>query len=563
MFRPLILAAGLACAAMPVTAQPIAGSYLAGRAAQMNDDFGAMARYLSEALTTDPQNLAIMEALTGAYMSLLEFDRADTVASELVEAGGNSQIAALALLSADAGAGAWSDLLNDLDSGVTVGPLYDGLMRGWALLGLDRPEDALAAFDGVAEDQGVEAFGVYHKALAQAALGRFEDAAATLDAHDELRLTRRGMKAQAEILSQVGRFDEARTLLQEETGSNLDATLEATFDALADGTPLPFSVAPDARAGAAEVAFDIANTVVGETAASYALLYSRIAEYLRPAHVEARLLSAILLEDIGQYDLAIDAYDSIPTDAPAYISAELGRAEVMREAGRTDAGIEAVESLAKAFPEEQIVHIALGDALREEARFAEARAAYDTAIELTQTGGAVPWVVYFARAITAERLGDWDAAESDFRQALELSPDQPQVLNYLGYSLVERQERLDEALSMIERAVDAAPNSGAITDSLGWALYRLGRYSEAVAPMERAVELMPVDPVVNDHLGDVLWAVGRELEARFQWQRALSFVDNDTADEVDPDRIRRKLEVGLDAVLEEEGAPPLRMADGG
>ncbi|MEM6375635.1 MAG: tetratricopeptide repeat protein, partial [Pseudomonadota bacterium] len=122
--------------------------------------------------------------------------------------------------------------------------------------------------------------------------------------------------------------------------------------------------------------------------------------------------------------------------------------------------------------------------------------------------------------------------------------------------------KLDEALSMIERAVESRPDSGYIVDSLGWVLYRLGRYEEAVEHMERAAELMPVDPVVNDHLGDVLWAVGRQTEAKFQWRRALSFITDDTSlQDIDPDRIRRKLDAGLDVVLSEEGAGPITVAD--
>jgi len=124
------------------------------------------------------------------------------------------------------------------------------------------------------------------------------------------------------------------------------------------------------------------------------------------------------------------------------------------------------------------------------------------------------------------------------------------VLNYLGYSLVEQQVKLDEALAMIETAVAERPESGYITDSLGWVFYRLGRYEEAVAPMERAVSLLPVDPIVNDHLGDVYWKVDRKREAEFQWKRALSF---DPGEE-ETARIQRKLDVGLDVVLEEEAA---------
>jgi len=189
-------------------------------------------------------------------------------------------------------------------------------------------------------------------------------------------------------------------------------------------------------------------------------------------------------------------------------------------------------------------------------------AAYDRALGAFERPDPAQWFLYYARGISKERLDDWPAAEADFREALELNPDQPQVLNYLGYSLVEHQQNLDEALAMIERAVAAQPQAGYIVDSLGWALYRLGRYDEAVGHMERAAELMAVDPVVNDHLGDVYWAVGRHTEARFQWQRALSFVDwEEASEELDPDRIRRKLEVGLDQVLSEEGAPPLKVAN--
>ncbi|MGR3640530.1 tetratricopeptide repeat protein [Alterinioella nitratireducens] len=158
------------------------------------------------------------------------------------------------------------------------------------------------------------------------------------------------------------------------------------------------------------------------------------------------------------------------------------------------------------------------------------------------------WFLYYARGISYDNLERWEEAEADFRAALELSPGQPNVLNYLGYSLVEQRRNLDEALDMIERAVTARPTSGYIVDSLGWVFYRLGRYEEAVDPMERAVELLPNDSIVNDHLGDVYWMVGREREARFQWSRALSF----GPEPAEAARIRRKLDVGLDAVLAEE-----------
>ena len=199
------------------------------------------------------------------------------------------------------------------------------------------------------------------------------------------------------------------------------------------------------------------------------------------------------------------------------------------------------------------MHITLGDTLRGLERYEEATDAYNAAIALYDSPERAQWLVFFARGITYERTDRWKQAEADFRKALELNPGQAQVLNYLGYSFVEMGTNLDEALKMIQEAVAAEPNSGYIVDSLGWVQYRTGKFAEAVSNLERAAELEPVDAVVNDHLGDAYWAVGRRIEAEFQWKRALSF----DPDEKDATRIRRKLEIGLDKVLQEEGAEPI------
>jgi tetratricopeptide (TPR) repeat protein len=210
-------------------------------------------------------------------------------------------------------------------------------------------------------------------------------------------------------------------------------------------------------------------------------------------------------------------------------------------------------ALAESRDELMIVQLSLGDQYRRMDRWEEAAAAYDRALDRVNHRRQPPLDHLLQSRHRAAQHDRWDGAEADFRKSLELNPDQPLVLNYLGYSLVERGEKLDEALEMIERAIAGQPDSGFIIDSLAWALFTLGRYDEALDPMERASILEPVDPIVTDHLGDVYWAVGRKREAEFQWHRALSFEpEEDLAI-----RIRRKLEVGLDAVLAEEGTPPL------
>ncbi|EBA13695.1 TPR domain protein [Roseobacter sp. CCS2] len=231
---------------------------------------------------------------------------------------------------------------------------------------------------------------------------------------------------------------------------------------------------------------------------------------------------------------------------------------MLRAAGRKDAAIEVLDALSRSHPDLAEVYATKGDTLRQAERHDEAVVTYTRALNLYDATHSSRWFVYFTRGISHHKSDNWSEAEADFRASLALRPDHPQVLNYLGYSLVERGEKLNEALGMIETAAAARPDNGAIVDSLGWVYFQFGRYEEAVVHLERAASLEPVDPVINDHLGDALWAVGREIEARFQWQRALSF----DPDQDEADRIRDKLQRGLDLVLVDEGRAPIRIASG-
>ena len=541
-----------------------AGSYLAGRSAMFDNNYGAAAQYYSRLLARDPSNLQILESATTAYLGLGDLDRASAVATRFSEAQGRSQLVSMVRLGSLARDGDWDGLLAALDDGQTVGPLFDGLAKSWALVGAGRMTEALEAFDQVASNEGVEAFGLYHKALSLASVGDFEGADRIFsgDGGTTLRLTRRGIVAYSEVLSQLDRNAEAAELIRTSFGSSLDPLLEQILADLEAGSPLPFTSVRSPVDGLAEVYYSIASALRSEAQPEYTLLYARMALGLHPTHTDGLLLTAELREDLGRYELATEVYDTVPRDHPSFHAAEMGRADALRRSGREDAAVEVLQQLTESHGHLPLVHVTLGDTLRGLERFEEANKPYNRAIELIETPGDQHWIIFFARGITYERLDDWDAAEADFRRALELRPDQPQVLNYLGYSMLEMQVNMEEALALIERAVEQRPDSGYIIDSLGWGLYRLGRYTEAVGPMEKAVERMPIDPIVNDHLGDVYWAVGRLREAEFQWHRALSFITDDTdLSDVNPDRIRRKLEVGLDAVLEEEGAPPLRVAN--
>lgn len=559
---PSIVAAALCCQlAVPAQAFGISGAYLAARQASFISDYESAADYFTRALALDPSNPALMENAVSSYVNLGEIERAFPIARRMLDDDVRSQVAGLVILAEQVENGEFSEILTGFEGGGTVGALVDGLATAWALLGDGQVTEAFAAFDEVAGEKGLKSYGLYHKALALASAGDFEGADEILSgrADGALQVSRRGVIAQAQILSQLDRPDAALELIEATFGPNPTPVLQTMKATLQAGDTLTYDIATSPREGLAEIFFSVATALAGEAAPGYSLLYSRISEFMNPDSADAILLSASLLEDLEQYDLATIAYERVPQESPAFVSAEIGRAGALQQADRTDEAIVVMRALAEAYPDLLVVHITLADTLRRIDRFEEAVPIYDHAFDIIKTLQPQHWVVLFSRGISLERTDRWEEAEADFRKALELNPEQPQVLNYLGYSLVEKQANLDEALSMIERAVAGRPDDGYVTDSLGWVLYRLNRFDEAVPHMERAAELMPVDPIINDHLGDVYWAVGRQMEARFQWRRALSF-DPEEAEAI---RIRRKLEVGLDLVLEEEGAEPLEVAKDG
>ncbi|WP_170469066.1 tetratricopeptide repeat protein [Ruegeria arenilitoris] len=551
--------------ALPALSDTGSGAYLAGRQAIYQSDYTSAEKYYAQALRADPENGKLLENVVVARLALGEVARALPVARSIEELGLPSQAAKMVIMANLIADDNLEELLARDPETQGVGPLVDGLILAWAHVAQGSMTSAMEKFDEVGTQEGLRDFAMFHKALALASIGDFEGAEEIFSANNGAvsRFSRRAALARTEILSQLDRNEDAIQYLDEVFAAGSDPSIEGYVARLETGETLPFTHVQSAKDGMAEVFFSVGAALSSEASQDYVLLYARIAAFLRQDHVDAILLSAELLDALEQYDLAVEAYRMVPTTSSDYHAAELGRAEVLGRSGKTDAAAEVLQNLAAQSPDLPSVHVALADLQRRQEDYADAVRTYDTAIELTEQGISGNWFLYYARGISHERLKNWDSAEADFRKALELNPDQPQVLNYLGYSLVERKEKLDEALDMIERAVAARPDSGYIVDSLGWVLFRLGRYDEAVGHMERAVELMPVDPVVNDHLGDVYWAVGRAREAEFQWKRALSFIDpEDTDGEADPDRIRRKLEIGLDAVLAEEGAEPLKVANG-
>jgi tetratricopeptide (TPR) repeat protein len=372
--------------------------------------------------------------------------------------------------------------------------------------------------------------------------------------------TRASVVAHLQILCQLGEFEKALGIVSRAFGESNDPEIAALRNAIEVGELPPLDRVIATPAEGISFAFkSLSDVLQGEANESYLLLYAQAARYIAPHDADAQIATARLFNALGQHNAAAQTFAQVATSDTAFHTAEIGRAEALRLAGRLEKATEVLSQLTRSHPDIPLSFASLGDVQRQQGNYEDARTAYDAALSGYPDGASVRWWLLYSRGMVIERRGDWPAAEADFRAALDLNPDNPSVLNYLGYSMVDRgmTANYDEALGMIETAVAARPDSGAIVDSLAWVYYKLGRYQDAVGPMELAAELEPNDPVISDHLGDVYWMVGRETEARFQWRRAQSF-DPDLETAV---RIRRKLEIGLDAVYAQDGEAPAPAAE--
>jgi tetratricopeptide (TPR) repeat protein len=351
----------------------------------------------------------------------------------------------------------------------------------------------------------------------------------------------RTIDAYARWLSRNGKVDEAKKVYED--FSKLlphHPLVDQAMEELNAGKPLALMVKSPA-AGAAETLFGLGTALGRQGGEDIGLVYLQLAVYLEPSHPLALLSLADLYETMKKPELAVETYDRIPANAPLKRNAEIQRALNLEVLERRDEATKALNDIIAKDPKDEEAVVALGNVMRARKDYKQAAEVYTKAIDLLKEPGKQNWSLYYFRGISYERSKEWPKAEADLQKSLELNPDQPQVLNYLGYSWVDQGTNLEKGIKMIRRAVELRPNDGYIVDSLGWAQYRLGNYQEASDALERAIELKPEDPVINDHLGDVYWKVGRQLEAHFQWRHAR---DNKPEPE-DLARIEDKLKNGL------------------
>lgn len=531
------------------------GGYLAGRHALSTKDFDAASTYLSRAIEDDIENPELLNGLISVQVSLGDIGAAKISSDNLDLLGVQTQLSNMVKIAIQLRNRDFDNAKQQIENEQGINPLLDKIVTGWAFADQGNFEDAETIFDEIGKGSSLAQFSQMQKASMLAAYGRYESALNTIGNLEKnsnrISIDARALKVQ--LLLKLDNKEEATEYFSKIFGDGVNSDA-ANLRMQVEDHPNAYSIEESLslEAGIAYAFYAIADILKDDADPNTALLYVRLAQYLNENSQKAILLAADLLEQMGQYDLAVAEYAKISPSSSYFLSSELGRVGALRDGGKTEAALEVLYYLSREFSDIGVVHNSLGDFLRREERYSEAKIAYDRAVDIYRENNNVSWVVLYARGITHERLQEWDKAESDFRNALTINPDQANVLNYLGYSLIDRGEKLDEAMTMIEKAVSLQPESGYIVDSLAWGLFKLGKYETAIPHMEKAAELMPVDPIVTDHLGDLYWAVGRQLEAKFQWRRALSF-DPELKDAT---RIREKLRIGLDRVLVNEGLKP-------
>jgi tetratricopeptide (TPR) repeat protein len=524
--------------------QTQSGNYLSALVASDDRDTAGSAFYFREALRADPRNVDMIERAFAAALADGDAVNGFALADRLIARDPNNSLARLALATKAIADGQYAAARAQLTTG-DAGRAHDvttSLLTAWTWAGTGDLRRALEAVDR-GKDVSVAVFRDYHAGLIADALGNPVEAQRRLKAaYDGDKNTLRLADAYGRFLSRHGDMDGAKKVYEDflRLIPNHPLIKSALAD-LAAGKQLAPAV-HNAKEGAAEVLYGLggAGTRQGDELA--ALIYLRLALILRPDHDLAAVTVANLFEDIKQGEASIRAYQMVPTTSPMHESAEIQSALEMDALGHSDEAMTSLQALVAANPQDPEAWSALGSLQRSAKKFEEAAKSYDKAVELI---GATPdrsyWTLFYFRGICFERSKQWPKAEADFKKALELFPEQPLVLNYLGYSWVDKGENLDEAFKMLRRAVDLRPTDGYIVDSLGWADYKLGHYTDAVQELEKAIELKPADPVVNDHLGDAYWRVDRKIEAHFQWNHAR---DMDPEPEDKPN-ILKKIESGL------------------
>ncbi len=529
------------------------GSYLAAREASRSSDTQAAATYFAQALAANPKDSRLQKEAIKAYMMAGDIKHANELAQKVKASGEKNQLASMVSLVTNAQSNRFDIAQNDLKKIDAVGMLVliKPFIAAWLETARSGEIPPIEISEQLRKTNFFDSFMYYQKALMSEMLKQDQQARENFSkATQKLEnLPYRIAIAYIDFLLKNNEKANAVNFCQQWMDANPENILmqgvsaaEVVNDLAARKNTL---IIANTNQGLAELMLATANMLYSQEATTETLLYLRFALALRPDFGHAQLLLANMLEDSGKPKEALDIYSKITGDMGVERRAGIRRAFTLESLGQAEEAMKVLASLEKRFPLCSDIAVAQGDILRKQNHYESAVNAYTRAINISGSTTEKHWPLFYVRGISYERSGEWNLAEKDFRTALKLAPEQPDVLNYLAYSWLVQRSNLEEARDMLERAVAARPDDPHIIDSMGWAYFVLGDFKNAVEYLDQAAELMPGDVTVNEHLGDALWRVGRKNEARFQWQRALTFKPEAAVS----DAINKKLLEGLPAYV--------------
>ena len=519
-----------------------AGNYLAALVAGAERDTLAASTYFREALRYDPRNVELMERAFVATLSNGDLNEAFVLADRLVARDPHNGLGHLVLGVRAIKARKWADARREFGKGNAKSDITANLLTAWTYAGSNEPKKAVETLDKLKDDR-FRVFRDYHAGLILELTGDSDAARQRLKSAYELdKNTLRLVDAWARFSARHGDSAEAVRVYQafDKILPRHPIVQKALADLAANKPLEPLVGSPEQ--GAAEVLYGLGAAGGSDNDDLAAMIYLRLALGLAPQNGLATVTLADIYERMKQNERAIDVYESLPASSPLRANSDIQVGLILETMGRSEEALKQLQAIVADRPKDIDALTNLGNLQRSRKDFAGAAETYTKVLQLSDAFAVSNWPILYFRGICFERTKQWPQAEGDFKAALALYPNQPLVLNYLGYSWVDQNMNLDEAFTMLRKAVDLRPTDGFIVDSLGWAFYRLGKYPEAQRELERAVMLKPSDPTINDHLGDVYWRMGRQLEAKFQWNHARDL----NPDPEDLPKILSKIENGLD-----------------
>lgn len=525
------------------------GAYLAGRVAHIRQDFDNAAEYYKIVIDKDAGNTSLNRMVYSILSSLGQIEQATPYARKEIEIGNTESVAPLIVAINDFADSRYADsrhsieLIKDKAHTTLINPLF----VAWTYAGEKNEADAIASIDKIEKAPYLDTMKLFHKGMIYDYLGNREKAEEMYGEIIQKHYTnvtyrlleiitdfyvRNGDKETA--LKIFGRYNDDGLL------SILLTNIDKQINQANENSP---AIIDTPQKGLAEALFNIGTifrSSVGGT--EFAQIYTAASSYLNPDYDISQIALANILEEEGLLKEANKYYGQIGKNSGSYFIARakiIENLSTMKEYGEAE---KQIKSLLNDYPDNTQLLSDLGNVYSSMERHDKAVEYYQKAIANSKGDDRDLWSVYYAMAVSYDKLNQKIAAEQNLQKALELSNQNPNILNYLGYSWLEQGRNIDKAADMILASYQKYPYEGHILDSLGWLYFKLGMYQKAVEFLEQATAINPGNAVINDHLGDAYWFAGRKNEASFQWNHALDLKED--ADSLDKSLIKSKLEDG-------------------